>query len=181
MLPIQKIEAMKRIKKEFNENNEKPDPNIGFTVALPDQDNIFKWRVTLSGPRDSSYIGGVFILIAEFPDNYPESAPDIYFTTPIYHLNVNPYNNIGVKIGHVSLSLLNNWKPEYTMKEIFIYIYGLLYKPNPDNSYGLERANEFRFNKILYEDKIKYFTKKYAIPDYCDILKKYDSWDFSYN
>ena len=103
MLIVQKLETMKRIKKEFTENNESPDPNFGFTVALPAQDNIFKWRVTLSGPKDSSYKGGVFILIAEFPDNYPESAPDIYFTTPIYYLNVNPYNNIGIKLGHVSL------------------------------------------------------------------------------
>ena len=41
MLPIQKIEAMKRIKEEFNEINQQPDPNIGLTVAIPDPDNIF--------------------------------------------------------------------------------------------------------------------------------------------
>ena len=67
------------------------------------------------------------------------------------------------------------------MKDIFIYIFILLYKPNPDNAYGLERANEFRFNKQLYEDKIKYFTKKYANPVFSDICKKYDNWDFSYD
>ena len=181
MLPFQKIEAMKRIKKEYFEINENPNPNIGFVVGLPEEDNIFKWRVNLVGPQDSSYKCGVFILFVEFPDNYPESAPEIYFTTPIYHLNINPYNNIGVKLGHVSLDFLNNWKPEYTIRETFIYIFGLLYKPNPDNAYGLERANEFRFNKQLYEDKIKYFTKKYANPGFCNIDEKYDNWDFSYN
>ena len=137
--------------------------------------------ITLAVPRDSSYKGGLFDLRVEFPDNYPESAPEIYFTTPIYHLNINPYNNIGVKLGHVSLDFLNNWKLGYTMKDIFIYIFILLYKPNPDNAYGLERANEFRFNKQLYEDKIKYFTKKYANPIFCNIDEKYDNWDFSYN
>ena len=181
MLQIQKIEAMKRIKKEYFEINENPNSNIGCIVGLPEEDNIFKWRVTLTGPKDSSYKGGLFELIVEFPDNYPESAPEIYFTTPIYHLNVNPYNNIGVKLGHVSLFFLNNWKHEYTIRETFIYIFGLLYKPNPDNAYGLERANEFRFNKQLYEDKIKYFTKKYANPCFCNIDEKYDNWDFSYN
>ena len=181
MLPFQKIEAMKRIKKEYFEINENPNPNIGFVVGLPEEDNIFKWRVNLVGPQDSSYKGGLFELIVEFPDNYPESAPEIYFTTPIYHLNINPYNNIGVKLGHVSLDFLNNWKPEYTIRETFIYIFGLLYKPNPDNAYGLERANEFRFNKQLYEDKIKYFTRKYANPGACNICKKYDNWDFTYD
>ena len=181
MLPIQNIEAMKRIKKDFFEINENSNPNISLIVQLPEEDNIFKWRVTLTGPKDSFYKGSLLILIAEFPDNYPESAPEIYFTTPIYHLNINPYNNIGVKLGHVSLDFLNNWKPEYTIRETFIYIFGLLYKPNPDNAYGLERANEFRFNKQLYEDKIKYFTKKYANPIFCNIDEKYDNWDFSYN
>ena len=181
MLTIKKLEAMKRIWDEYREINRHPNPNIGLIVGLPEEDNIFKWRVSLVGPRDSSYKGGAFILFVEFPDNYPESAPEIYFTTPIYHLNINPYNNIGVKLGHVSLDFLNNWKPEYTIRETFIYIFGLLYKSNPDNAYGLERANEFRFNKQLYEDKIKYFTRKYANPGFCNIDEKYDNWDFSYN
>ena len=179
MLPFQKIEEMKRIKKEFTEIHRNPTSSIGITVGLPEEDNIFKWIVTFVGPRDTSYKCGIFSYIVEFPDNYPETPPEIYFTTPIYHLNINPYNNIGVKLGHVSLDFLNNWKPEYTIRETFIYIFGLLYKPNPDNAYGLERANEFRFNKQLYEDKIKYFTKKYANPRLCDTRKKYDNWDFS--
>ena len=62
MLPFQKIEAMKRIKKEYFEINENPNPNIGFVVGLPEEDNIFKWRVNLVGPQDSSYKRGVFIL-----------------------------------------------------------------------------------------------------------------------
>ena len=41
MLTVQKLEAMKRIKEEFNEINRQPDPNIGLAVAIPDQDNIF--------------------------------------------------------------------------------------------------------------------------------------------
>ena len=137
--------------------------------------------ITLAVPRDTSYKCGIFSYIVEFPDDYPETPPEIYFTTPIYHLIINPYNNISVKLGNVSLNFLNNWKLGYTMKDIFIYIFILLYKPNPDNAYGLERANEFRFNKQLYEDKIKYFTKKYANPVFSDICKKYDNWDFSYD
>ena len=70
--------------------------------------------ITLAVPRDSSYKSGIFVLVVEFPDNYPESAPDIYFTTPIYYLNVNPYNIIGIKLGNVSLNFLNNWKLGYT-------------------------------------------------------------------
>ena len=42
--------------------------------------------IILAVPRDSSYKSGIFVLMVEFPDNYPESTPDIYFTTPIYYL-----------------------------------------------------------------------------------------------
>ena len=53
--------------------------------------------------------------------------------------------------------------------------------PNPDSPYGLDRANEFRTNRKLYEDKIKFFTGKYANPKFCNICKEYEeSWDFSY-
>ena len=180
MITIQKSEAMKRIWKEFREIRRFPDANIGLSIGLPDQDNIFRWSASLTGPRDSSYKGGIFDLRVEFPDNYPESAPEIYFITPIFHLNVNPYNNKdwGIKLGHVSLTILDNWKPEYTIREIFTYIFALLYNPNPNFAYGFERVNEFKFNRKLYEEKVKYFTKKYAnVFTFC---KKHDKWDFSY-
>ena len=50
---------------------------------------------------------------------------------------------------------------------------------NPDSPYGVERADEFKNNKKLHEEKIKYFTKKYAYP----LNQKYfnGDWDFSYN
>ena len=180
MLSQKKLEAMKRIKNEYR--NSPPNQNIGFVVGLIDQENYFKWKVSMVGPKDSPYRGATFILEVDFPDNYPESAPEIYFITPIYHLNVNPYNNSnwGIKLGHVSLNVLNDWKPEYTIKEIFIYIYALLYNPNPNFAFGFERVNEFKFNRKLYEEKAKYFTYKYANPMYANIDKRYDKWDFSY-
>ena len=52
---------------------------------------------------------------------------------------------------------------------------------NPDDSFDQESAKEFRTNLDLYEEKIKYFTKKYANSDYCDINKDYnETWDFTY-
>ena len=68
------------------------------------------------------------------------------------------------------------------MIEVLTNIFGLFYMANPDSPYGLDRANELRNNRALYEDKIKYFTKKYANPGLCNIDKAYtESWDFNYN
>ena len=185
MLNEKKLNAMKRLKEEFISLNNHPDINIGLTVGLEDEDNIFRWGITLAGPKDTSYRGGVFWLDIDFPDDYPNSKPEVCFRTPIYHLNINPIksNVPGAEpLGHVSISTLNYWRPEYKMIDVFIHIFGLFYMANPDSPYGLDRANELRFNRALHEEKIKHFTKKYANPRFANIQKKYfESWDFSYN
>ena len=65
------------------------------------------------------------------------------------------------------------------MREVFINIFGLFYKANPESPYGLDRAEEFRENRVIYEEKIKVFTKKYANP--MKTNKKYsrtEDWNF---
>ena len=176
--------VMENIKKEYLDINCHPNSNIGVTVGLPDELNFFEWRVTMMGPKDSSYNGGIFILSVKFPQDYPNHGPEVCFKTPIYHVNVNPkknYSSDGEPLGHVCISTLNWWKPEYRMNEVLINIFGLFYSANPDSPYGIERAHEFKNERALYEEKVKYFTQKYANPMNCIIDKEYnDSWDFSY-
>ena len=77
------------------------------------------------------------------------------------------------------MSTLNWWKPKNRIREVLTDIYALFYMANPDSPYGLDRANELRKNRTLHEEKIKYFTKKYARPDIAN--KEYnESWDFTY-
>ena len=62
------------------------------------------------------------------------------------------------------MSTLIWWKPEIKMREILVNNFVLFFKANPDSPYGLDRAEEFRENRKLYDQKIKYFTKKYSTP-----------------
>ena len=184
ILTPEKIKAMKRIKEEFSDINNNPISNIGVTVGLPDEDNIFEWQCSLMGPKDSSYNGGIFFLKIKFPDDYPEKAPEVCFLTPIYHVNVNPRapktSGAGVEsLGHVCISTLNWWKSEYKMREVLTNIFALFYMANPESPYGMDRANELRFERPLHEEKIKYFTKKYAMKQGSNV-DYYDYWDFSY-
>ena len=181
-LTIEKIKAMKKIKGEFQDLNSNPISNIGATIGLINEDNIFEWQCSLMGPKDTSYSGGLFFLRIKFPDNYPQNPPEVCFKTPIYHVNINPRNTKmggGESLGHVCISTLNWWKPEYTMREVLTNIFALFYMGNPDSPYGLERADELRNNRALYEEKIKYFTKKFADPN--KPREDYASdWDFSF-
>ena len=183
----QKIKALKRIKEEFNDIRHNRIGNIGVTVGLLDENNIFEWKATLKGPNDTSYNGGLFAIKIKFQYNYPETPPEICFQNPIYHVNVNPFRpkkDGDESLGHVSLNILKYWKPEYTIKEVLTHLFVCLTRPNPDcsDNYGLEKANEFRNNKALYDEKVKYFTKKYASPiDYKNYFNIDSDWDFSVN
>ena len=185
MLNMNKIKAMKKIKEEFKDINSNPISNIGVTIGLPNEDNIFEWQCSLMGPKDTSYNGGLFFLRVKFPDEYPEKPPEVCFKTPIYHININPHKpkqeGPGAEgLGHVCISTLNWWKNTYTMREVLTNIFALFYMANPDSPYGMDRADEFRFNRAVYEEKIKYFTKKFAHPTVAS--REYDSdWDFSFN
>ena len=160
--------------------------NLGYSIKLFKEDDIYEWDVVLLGAPDSLYNGGIFHIKLSFPKDYPNSKPEVIFLTPIYHLNVNPLKLKGNEIeplGHVSVSFINWWNPKTTVKEILIQLYSIFYLQTNDSPYGLDRSIEFLENRPLYDMKTKYFTKKYANQENLDKGIKYDDkdWDFSCN
>ena len=147
---------------EFNNLSQNPMFNFGFSIGLIHSNDYTKWRITIIGANDTPYAGGIYKVMINFPNNYPNTPPIIYFITPIYHLNINPYANQMDPLGYVPIDKLNIWKPEYTMKEVFTYLYGLFYYADPTFGYGNDRVNEYRNNKNLYFEKVKLFVNKYA-------------------
>ena len=172
------IEGLTRIKKLFRELINRPIANLGCTFGLFNEDDFYRWRVTFLGPKDSLYKGGMFWLELIFPKDYPNNPPQINFLTPIFHPNVCPYKN---SLGLVCHNFIKNWNPSYTVGFILTKLYALFYQVNPESAFDKEIANEYLFNRPLYESKVIFFTKKYANPAsgyYRDLDK---DWDFSYN
>ena len=189
MLSQSKMNAMKRIYEEYISICQHPIVTLGVDIDLIGDDyekrNIFNWGVGMLAPNDTPYEGGLFVLDINFPEDYPNSKPEVVFRTPIYHVNVNPIksNMPGAEpLGHVYIPKLNCWKPEYKMEDVLTDIFYLFYRSNPESPYCLDRVNEVRFNTALHEEKIRYFTKKYAELGKGDIdMKYFESWDFTYN
>ena len=177
------MDSLSRLKNEFTDLNRDPLSNLGITVGLPNE-NIYEWRLSLTGARDTIYNGGLFILKLVFPKEYPNKPPELYFLTPIYHLNVRPKKSVppnDENLGHINLSYLNNWKPINTPKEMLTKLYTIFYFQNAESPYGLDRYDEYRYNNDLFEEKVKYFTKKYANPkEPYKIIDDNKDWDFSY-
>ena len=151
MIPAQKLAAMKKLKAEFQELQTNPITSLGVTVGLPDQSNIFRWQISLLGPSDTPYEGGVFFLEALFPDNYPIGGPKIKFKTKIFHCNVFDWG--------ICISTLNHWKPT-PMDKVIADIFQLFYVNNPDNNE--QPSREFRTNKALFEQHCREWVRLYA-------------------
>ena len=180
MTSLQRVQVFRKLIDELRDNQSNPILNIGYNIGLTNHDNPFQWRATLFGPRDTPYNGGIFFLTLIFSYDYPSRPPEVKFDTPIYHINVASIGNEYTPLGKPgALSILHAWKPNFKVRDIIISIYSLFYMNNIDCELSHVMTEEFKNNKSLYEEKIKYFTRKYADPmiDY----KKYDNWDFTYN
>jgi ubiquitin-conjugating enzyme E2 G1 len=62
------------------------DDSSGFSVGLED-DNWFKWRVCFEGPPETLYEGGLFTAILTFPEDFPNSPPEMKFINEMWHPN----------------------------------------------------------------------------------------------
>ena len=158
MLSKKKLEAMKYIKKEFDKLQNDPILSLGCTVGLNEEYNkdIFHWKITLIGPIDTPYAGGMFFLTADFTEGYPETKPEVRFVNKIYHLNVSPSN------GHICISTLNHWKAKTPMVDVISAIFALFYDQNPDSPYSGAMAKEYVSNRAQFNKKAEEWTKLYA-------------------
>lgn len=69
--------------------------------AVPHEDNLRYFDVTVDGPTQSPYEGGLFKLELFLPDDYPMTPPKVRFLTKIYHPNID-------RLGRICLDVLKS-------------------------------------------------------------------------
>ena len=91
--------SIRRIRKELTEfqNDPPQDCQIG-EISGGDAGDPTHWDLTLVGPKETPYTGGLFSLTVDFPAEYPFKPPSIIFKTPIYHLNIDRNGKICLDI-----------------------------------------------------------------------------------
>lgn len=144
----------RRLKKEYK--NFQKDPPINCSAG-PIDDNIYKWKAFINGPKDSPYEGGLFELEMNFTNRYPFKPPKVVFTTKIYHMNINSSGQICLDI------LKDKWSPALTISKLLLSICSLLNDPNPDDPLVPEIANLYKSNKILYMATAREYTQTWAV------------------
>ena len=136
------LKRTKRILVEIAEYQHDPHPNIHI---YPCERQLDFWRLLLVGPSDTPYEGGVFLLYAKFPTNYPQVAPEIRFVTPIYHCNVNGHG----KICHSVFD--RNYAADFSVRRILDCVFGLLLTPEPEDPLDSALAEEYFMNRTEYD------------------------------
>ena len=138
---------------------------IGCNFGL-ENNNIQRWRITMLGPRNTPYEGGLFTILAIFPDDYPNHGPEFKFVNKIYHLNVDFKNDLG----HICISSINAWrvsgqvpgKPVYTVKQALFDIFCLFHNQGVEGAYDEEMAQLYKNNPEKFNNEAKRWTQQFA-------------------
>ena len=142
-----------------------------FSVSLID-DDLFRWRVTILGPRDTLYEDGFFPAELDFPDDYPNSPPTMKFLCPMFHPNIG-------KDGVVCISILHKpgrdqfdyekeserWLPIHTVESIVISVISMLSDPNCESPLNVEANRVYMNDKEEYKRRVRKCVRRSI--DYC--------------
>jgi len=144
----------KRIQKEISRLKKDPAPGIS---VMPHEDNFRYFSITISGPQDSPYSGGIFKLEMFLTKEYPMKPPKCRFLTKIYHPNVD-------QLGRICLDVLKDkWTPALTISRVCLSIQVLMQDPNPDDPLDNKVADQWKNNLQLAHKTAREWTKMYAM------------------
>ncbi|XP_072983328.1 ubiquitin-conjugating enzyme E2 20-like [Typha latifolia] len=136
--------VLKRLQSELMALMMCGDPGIS---AFPEGDNIFSWKGTITGSKDTVYEGMIYKLSLSFPNDYPFKPPKVKFDTSCFHPNVDTYGNICLDI------LQDKWSSAYDVRTILLSIQSLLGEPNNDSPLNTQAAalwtNQEEFRKMV--------------------------------
>ncbi|KAG5139145.1 hypothetical protein JHK84_032913 [Glycine max] len=98
--------------------------------AFPEEDNIFFWKGTITGSKDTVFEGTEYKLSLSFPNDYPFKPPKVKFETTCFHPNFDVHGNICLDILQVfdvtiCRSNINCVLPLplYILKFLFIFLW----------------------------------------------------------
>ena len=155
-------QVLTRLSKEFQLCLQDNDLiQIGCNFGL-ENNNLFTWRVTMIGPVNTPYDGGLFSLLIIFPQDYPNHGPEFKFLNKIYHLNVD-------NTGHLCLTSTNEWHVSgkvkgnfYTVKQALFDVFCLFHHQGADSAYDEKMAQTYLQNPEEFNKVAKEWTKLYA-------------------
>ncbi|KAJ2798088.1 hypothetical protein H4R20_004946 [Coemansia guatemalensis] len=118
--------------------------------------------VTLYGPPDTDYSGGLFIAILTFTKDYPFEPPTMCFQSRMWHPNI-------YKDGKVCISILHKpeeddmgyehiderWSPAQSVHSVLLSVIGMLGSPNDESPANVDAAKMLREDRKAYKREVQ--------------------------
>lgn len=117
--------------------------------------DLTEWECGIPGKEGTIWAGGLYKLTMRFPPNYPASPPKVQFNPPLPHPNIYPS-------GGVCISLINDWKPATTIKQLLMGMQQLLTEPNLKSPANGQYYDLMRGNPKKYEETVKAFALRHS-------------------
>lgn len=150
--------ASQRIKRELGDiANDKEAGRCGVKVSLNNESNMLDLRGEISGPPETPYAGGQFMLEILIPETYPFNPPKIKFLTKIWHPNISSVT------GAVCVDILKDqWAAAMTLRTVLLSLQALLSAPAPDDPQDAVVASQFMDTHGVFLETAKHWTGIYA-------------------
>ncbi|KAK9472738.1 UBC5 ubiquitin-conjugating enzyme [Dipodascopsis tothii] len=150
------MSSARRLLEELNKSR-RDGGTDQLQLQLVDEDDLYRWRATISG-LDGPYEGGVWAVDIAVPASYPFAPPEMRFRTPMCHPNVH------IKTGEICLDILKTeWTPAWTLESACMAVISLLSDPAIDNPLNIDAANVLRAgDRQAYEGLVRYHTRRHA-------------------
>jgi ubiquitin-protein ligase len=155
--------ALKRLRFEYNQYLK--DINNFYSIEI-NENNFYIWNITLFGPIDTIFDGGIFKCEIKFPETYPNTPPQFKFLTQFPHPNIYQDGRICISILHEGYDEFNyenineRWNPSHSVNSIIMSIISLLSSPNLESPANVEASLLWKKSFNEYKKAIYHIIAK---------------------
>ncbi|GAB4860371.1 Ubiquitin-conjugating enzyme E2 27 [Ancistrocladus abbreviatus] len=145
-----------RVQKELQELSR--DTKVTGVSVKPNGDSLSHLIGTISGPIDTPYEGGTFVIDIVLPDQYPYEPPKMRFVTKVWHPNISSQS------GAICLDILKDqWSPALNMKTALLSLQALLSAPEPKDPQDAVVAQQYLQDYQTFLGTARYWTEAFAM------------------
>jgi ubiquitin-protein ligase len=147
--------SSRRIQREYDNLISDP-PDFLEEIEIDAESGLNRWYICIVSPEESVYHGAKFVVIINFPSDYPYSTPTFVFHTKIFHPNITFKGDICKEaLG------LDKWTISSTIRMLIPSIRNLLLEPDVSNPLNPEAAVEYNKGIERYKEVIEKWLQTY--------------------
>ncbi|CAF1674579.1 unnamed protein product [Rotaria magnacalcarata] len=129
----------------------------GEEATASDEHDFIAGRIL---PTADIYKEGAYRLEMKFSSEYPFKPPEVRFTTPIYHLNVDKDGLVCIPI----LRATEDWTANTSLADVVKAIVDIINHPKIDYAMSPEIHKEYLEKRDEYERKAREMVREKALP-----------------